>query len=477
MPEQSKKHFSRRQFLRTGAVVSTGLMILPRHVLGGPGYVAPSDRLNIAGIGAGGRGQSILGDAKKNKFAQIVALCDVDDKRAEGTYRANKKAKRYKDFRVMLEQQKDIDAVMIATPDHTHAVAAMAAIQLKKHVYVEKPLTHNIYEARMLTEAARKYKVVSQMGNQGSSGDGIRQICEWIDAGIIGEVRRVHCWTNRPIWPQGIASPSGQHKIPAHLDWDLWLGPAPQRNYHPAYLPFKWRGWWDYGTGALGDMGCHIIDPAFKALKLGYPTAVEASVGQVYVDDFRLADFPDSCPPSSKVHYQFPDRDNLPAVELIWYDGGILPRRPDELLPDEPLGENGTLFDGSKGKIICGVYGSNPRLLPTKANDNFNPPDPTIPRVPEGHVGNWIKGCREGTPTSSNFDYAGPLTETVLMGNLAIRAYNQKKLKKGKRPGDWAPWKYEGRKQLLWDGEKMQITNYEAANQFVKRDYREGWSL
>ena len=477
-----KKKISRRKFVETTGIALGGITLIPRHALGGKGFVAPSDQLNIAGVGAGGRGHGILNRAAKNNASNIVALCDVDDNRAAAAYKKYDNALRYKDFRVMLEKQKDIDAVMVATPDHTHAAVAMAAMQLGKHVYVEKPLTHNIYEARMLTEAAKRYKVATQMGNQGASGEGVRKIIEWIEAGTIGDVTRVICWTNRPIWPQGLQTPKGEHEIPEGLDWDLWLGPAPKRDYNPAYLPFRWRGWWDFGTGALGDMGCHVMDPPFRALKLGYPTSVEASVGQVYAGDFQLADIPDSCPPSSKVHLEFPAREGMPPVELIWYDGGIMPQRPEELLPDEQMGnsDGGVIFEGSKGKIMCGTYGVNPILLPTKLQKEFEEPEPSIPRVPngsDGHQQHWVKACKEGTPTSSDFAYAGPFTEAVLMGNLGIRSYNIKKLKAGKTPSGWDPWKFPGRIKLNWDGENMKITNFDDANQFVKRKYRDGWSL
>ncbi len=475
----SKKKLTRRKFLKNSAVVGSGIMIVPRAVLGGPGYTAPSDQINVAGIGVGGRGSSIVRGASKVEGVNIISLCDVDFKYASKTFAAYPQATTYQDFREMLAKEKDIDAVMIATPDHTHAVCAMPAIQMGKHVYVEKPLTHDIYEARMLTEAAKKHKVATQMGNQGNSGEGVRQIGEWLNSGVIGDVTKVHCWTNRPIWPQGVATPGGQHAVPKDLNWDLWLGTAPQRDYNPAYLPFKWRGWWDYGTGALGDMGCHIIDTAFKVLDLGYPTAVEASVSQVYVGDFVLADFPDSCPPSSKVHFDFPARADMPAVELVWYDGGIMPRRPDELGANEQMGDSdgGVLFEGTRGKIVCGVYGKNPSLLPYKAMDYFKQPEQTIPRIENGHIGSWIEACKGGTPASSNFDYSGPLTETVLMGNLAIRSYNYKELKPGKTPTSWDPWTYPGRLKLNWDGKNMKITNFDIANQFVKREYRGSWSL
>ena len=479
---KDKKKLSRRKFIKSTSTVAAGFTIIPRHVLGGAGFIAPSDKLNIAGVGAGGRGQSILKGAFKGGMVNIVALCDVDDKRAATTYKKYEKAARYKDFRQMLEKQKDIDAVMVATPDHTHAVIAMAAMQLGKHVYVEKPLAHNIYEVRMMTEAARKNKVVTQMGNHGASGDGVRKIIEWIEAGVIGDVTRVLCWTNRPIWPQGIQTPKGKHEIPDGLDWDLWQGPAKERDYNPAYLPFKWRGWWEYGTGALGDMGCHVIDPPFRALKLGYPTSVEASVGQVYSGDFQLADIPDSCPPSSKVHLEFPARGDMPPVEMIWFDGGIMPKRPEELLPDEPMGnsDGGVIFEGSKGKIMCGVYGVNPTLLPTSLHKDFKEPEETIPRIKNGAAGhqqNWVEACIHGTSTTSGFEYAGPFTEAVLMGNLGIRSYNMKKLKVGKTPQSWDPWKFPGRLKLEWDGPNMKVINFDDANQFVKREYRDGWSL
>lgn len=472
---KQKKKLNRRNFVKSASAVSAGFLILPRHVLG-RGFVAPSDKVNIAVVGAGGRGSSLL---KAVKSQNIVALCDVDQKQAGDSFKAFDKAAAYTDFRVMLEKQKDIDAVMVATPDHTHGVIGMAAMQLGKHVYVEKPLAHNIYEARMMTEMARKNKLITQMGNQGASGEGVMKIMEWINAGLIGDVHKVHCWTNRPIWPQGLPTPTGKHDVPAELDWNLWLGPAKKREYNPAYLPFKWRGWWDFGTGALGDMGCHIIDPPFRALKLGYPTSVECSVSQVFVGDFHEADYKDSCPPATKVHLQFPARENMPEVEMIWYDGGILPKRPEELLPDEPMGEwdGGCIFEGTKGKIMCGVYGRKPTLLPSKRMKTEKLPEPSLRRVEDGHQMSWVNAIRKGTPVTSSFDFAGKLTETVLMGNLAIRSHEHRVLKAGKKPGYWNPYNYPGRKKLLWDGQNMNITNFDYANSFVKREYREGWSL
>ena len=469
---------TRRKFLKTAGLGATTFMIVPRHVLGGPAYTPPSDKLNIAGIGVGGRGADILRNAHKGK-ENIVALCDVDDKRAADTYKTYSKAKRYKDFRKMLEQQKDIDAVMVGAPDHIHAVAALPAMQLGKHVYVEKPLAHNIYETRLLTEAAQKYKVATQMGNQGASEEGVLRMQEWYESGLIGEVHRVHCWTNRPIWPQGIPKPTEKQPIPTQLDWNLWQGPAKTRPYNAAYLPFKWRGWWDYGTGALGDMGCHILDPVYRLLQPGFPTQLEASVGQVYVGDFQLADYADSCPPCSKIHIKFPEKDGQPALEVIWYDGGILPQRPDELKSDEMMGDSGggCIFEGSKGKMMCGVYGRNPTLLPTQLMQYFKEPEPFIPRVPEGHQRQWVNACKNGTPTNSSFDYAGPFTEMVLIGNLAIRAHEYKVLKPGKKPGDWDPYAFPGRTSLFWDSKNIKITNFDEANRFVKRAYRKGWEI
>ena len=477
---------SRRSFLERSALATVGLTIVPRHVLGGQGYRAPSDRLNIAGVGAGGRGEDVLEGASGyneetgETLDNIVALCDVDDKQAAPTYKRYASAKRYTDYRVMLDEMRDsIDAVTIATPDHMHAVVAMAAMQLGKHVYVEKPLTHDVYEARMLTQAARRHGVATQMGNQGNSGEGIRRICEWIWAGTIGDVRTVHTWTNRPVWPQGLIRPVDTRPVPATLDWDLWLGTAPKRAYHPSYLPFSWRGWWDYGTGALGDMACHIIDPVFKALKLGYPTSVEASAS-VFVDDWDPLPNLGSAPNSSMIHFDFPAREGMPPVQVSWYDGGILPRRSNDLREDEMMGDEdgGCLFVGSKGAIMCETYGANPVLLPTAKMEDFDQPAPTLARVEggaDGHQRVWVDACKGGPPCSSNFDYSGPLTEMVLMGNLALRSFMLSEPYIDDEGRDKVH--YPGRTKLLWDGEAMRITNFDDANQFVRREYRDGWSL
>ena len=482
---KSLESVSRRSFLMHSGAALGGIMILPRHVLGGPGHRAPSDRLNIAGIGAGGRGTQVLAgacgynDDTGATLENIVALADVDDERAAATYERYPNAARYRDFRVMLDEMHDsIDAVAVATPDHMHAVAAMAAMQLGKHVYVEKPLTHDVYEARALTRAARRYGVATQMGNQGNSGEGIRQICEWIWAGTIGDVHTVHTWTNRPVWPQGLVRPKETPPVPANLDWDLWIGTAPMRPYHPSYLPFSWRGWWDFGTGALGDMACHIVDPVFKALKLGYPSAVEASAS-VFVQNWRPIDNLGSAPNSSIIRFEFPAREDMAPCKVIWYDGGLLPPRPDELRDDETMGDGGggCLFEGTKGKIMCETYGFNPSLLPTSKMEGFEPPAAELPRVEgdiRGHQRAWVDACKGGAPCSSNFDYAGPLTEMVLMGNLALRSFM---LAEPFGEGRRRRMRYAGRKKLRWDGENMRITNFDAANQFVRRTYRDGWSL
>jgi len=438
---------SRRDFIGATAAAAV-FTIVPRHVLGGPRHIPPSEKLNIAGIGAGGRGADNL-DAVSGE--NIVALCDVDQQRAAPTFNRYPKAKKYSDFRIMLEKQKDIDAVIVATPDHIHAVATITAIKMDKHVYCEKPLTHSIYEARMVAQAAREHKVATQMGIQGHSGEGIRLLCEWIWDGAIGPVREVHTWTDRPgsWWPQGITRPKDTPPLPPTLDWDLWLGPSPYRPYHPAYVPFKWRGWWDFGTGPIGDMGIHNSSPIFWALKLGYPTSVEV-VSQEGNNE-------ETGPVKSIVRYEFPVRGDMPPVTLVWYDGGNMPPRPQELEPDRRLGDNdgGSLLIGDKGKILApGWCAESPRLIPESKMKEYKLPPKTIPRSP-GHHQEWIAACKGGKPPTANFDFSGPLTEVLLLGNIAIRT---------------------GEK-LLWDGPNMKITNIPEANKYIRRQYRQGWTL
>jgi predicted dehydrogenase len=471
---------SRRAFLKTMGLAGAAFTILPRHVLGGNGFIAPSDTVYIAGIGVGGKGTSDLTGFAKNPKAKISFLCDVDDRMAVESKKNFPNAKYYKDFRVMLDKEaKNIDAVSVSTADHTHAVAAMAAMQRGKHVYVQKPLTHDIYEARMLTEAAKKYKVVTQMGNQFASADYVRTCKEWVDAGLIGDVTQVQVWTNRPVWPQGIATPTGKHDIPKELDWDLWLGPTKKIDFNPAYLPFNWRGWWQFGTGALGDMGCHIMDAPFRILPIDYPSEVECSATTAWEGFFKEADYADSCPSSSIIHLKFPRKDGKGDIKMTWMDGGLQPKRPDELLPEEVMGSwgNGYIFEGTKGKIM-GNYESQPTLLPSSRMKEVTLPSQTIPRIQgaqEGHYTQWVEACTKGygnMQLSSSFDYAGPFTEAVLMGNLAIRSYNQRKMN-----ADGKGYTFPGRKKLLWDAKSMKITNFEPANEFVKREYRAGWSL
>ncbi|HPY50918.1 MAG TPA: Gfo/Idh/MocA family oxidoreductase, partial [Sedimentisphaerales bacterium] len=359
---KSKKGISRRRFMSHAAAVAA-FTVVPRHVLGGPRRIAPSEKLNIAGIGVGGRGGD---DLQGVESENIVALCDVDWQSAAGAFRRYPNARKYRDFREMLDKEGDgIDAVVVATPDHVHAVASMAAIKKGKHVYCEKPLTRTIHEARALTLAAREAKVATQMGNQGMAFEGNRLIKEWIWDGAIGDVREVHVWSDRPThqgklplwWAQGIERPTDTPAVPDHLDWDLWLGPAPYRPYHPAYVPFRWRGWWDFGSGGLGDMGIHNLAPVFSALKLGAPTSVHASSTAVYEETLPLA---------STVHYEFPARGDMPPVTVHWYDGGLIAARPPELEDGRELPrEDGLVFVGDRGTmLVTGWGGNSPRLIP-----------------------------------------------------------------------------------------------------------------
>ena len=472
----SNEDSSRRDFIKTSSLAASAFFIVPRHVLG-KGFVAPSDKLNIAAIGVGGKGKSDIWSFSKSPNVNIVALCDVDDRESVTSRERFPKAKYYKDFREMLSKDhRGIDAVSISTPDNTHAVATLAAMQLGKHVYTQKPLTHDIYEARILGQAAKKYKVITQMGNQGGSGNGVRRMKEIYDSGVIGEVHKVLCWTNRPVWPQAIPT-DNVDPIPAELDFDLWLGPAKKVGYNKAYLPGNWRGWWPYGTGALGDMACHIMDPVYRILPILYPVSVECSVAATWTFTLREKDHnPDWTPFSSSIHLDYPRNDNKGNIKVSWYDGGILPELPEELLPGEAFGnsDGGVLFIGDKGKLMADCYGANPRLLPLKKNETLNIPE-TIKRVPnEDHYLNWVDACIAGYgkgQTSSPFEYAAPFTESILIANLALRSWMLRDNPNAKKTAD----KYNGRKKLLWDAANMKVTNYELADQFVKREYREGW--
>ena len=455
---------SRRQFLRTAAGAAAAFTIVPRHVLGGKGFTAPSDTVNIGAIGAGGKATGTL---QALMSENVMALCDVDDSRAADTRARFPKASYDRDFRVMLDKHgKDLDAVVVTTPDHMHATAGLAAMELGKHVYIEKPLARTIAEVRMLTEMAEKNpQLITQMGNQGASGNGIRRTQELYEAGLIGDVHTVYAWTNRPVWPQGGALPQGEDPIPADFDWNLWLGIAAMRPHNNAYHPFSWRGYWDFGTGALGDMGCHIVDSPFYILELGYPVSAEASVAQVFSQPWNPDYHPETCPPATKIHVKFPARGEKPPVELVWSDGGILPGRPEELGVDEPMGnsDGGFLMVGTKGKLMADVYGQNPRLLPTSRMDEINVPE-TLPRVETSHEMDWINGIKEGYQPSSHLGKAGPLTETILMGNLAVRGYEYRFPKMDGQEGEY---ELRGRTRLLWDGEAMRVTNVDEMNRFV----------
>jgi len=471
----------RRNFIKKSAATSAAFTIVPSFVLGKT-HIPPSDTVYVGAFGVGGRGEGVMRRLDATKKVKYVALCDVDDRRAAGAYKKYSKAKKYKDFRKVYDNHlNEIDAIMVATPDHTHAPIAIPFMKAKKHAYVEKPLTHNINEARIMTQIAKENGLVTQMGNQGASSAGSREAKEWIQSGILGKIYRVDCWTNRPVWPQGVPLPTEKQAVPKELDWDLWLGPAAMRDYNAAYLPFKWRGFWDFGTGALGDMGCHIMETPFGVLDLGYPTEAEASCTTNWVGDFIEADYSASCPASSIVRLKF-NTEAHGDIALNWYDGGILPDLPDELKDGEKIGDNGggSIFYGTKGTLITDVYSRNARLLPSSNMELFNPPKPYLKRIADdvdGHQKNFVEACLNGSETSSDFKISGPLTEAVLMGNLAIKAFQYKKLKPGKKLGDWDPFEYPGRRKILWDGANMKVINWDLANEWVRGTYRKGWEL
>lgn len=447
----SGQRISRRRFL-VNSGVTAAVAVVPRHVLGGAGHTAPSEKLNIAGIGVGGMGRSNL---RELEGENIVALCDVDRAYAAETFKRYPQAKVYTDYREMLDKEKGIDAVMIATPDHTHAVISMEAMRRGKHVYCQKPLTHDIHEARTLAKTARETGVTTQMGIQGHSGEGARLICEWIQDGAIGEIHEIDAWCSLSYYPFGHAywsskwnrRPEDTPAVPTTLDWDLWLGPAPERPYHPAYHPAVWRCWWDFGCGMMGDRGAHTLDPAVWALKLGYPTSVEAT---------SLDLNPDTHPLASVVTYQFPARDGFPPLKLTWYEGLRAPR-PPELEDGRQMGhaEGGVLFKGTRGKLVGGVYGESPRLIPETRMKEYKLPARTIPRVKGTHEQDWVRACKSGQRAGADFEYSALLTEICLLGNIA------KRMDAG----------------IEWDGPGMKVTNLPQANQYVQTPYREGWSL
>jgi len=463
--------FTRRQFVGGLAIASAAFQVVPGSVLGLNGATSPNEKLNLGGVGVGGQG---AGDLASLESENIIALCDVDWGHAAGTFKRHPNAKRFRDYRRMLDEVKELDAVVVATPDHVHAFASMAALRLGKHVYCEKPLTHSVWEARQVAQLARDKKVTTQMGNQGQASDETRRLCELVWSGIIGPVREAHIWTDRPsqglfreYWPQGVDRPKDTPKVPETLDWDLWIGPAPVRPYHPAYLPFKWRGWWDFGTGALGDIGCHAFDPVFRALKLGAPLSVQASSSRVNEETFPLA---------SMVTYQFPARSaeiqannyhvkgltgagaggvEMPPLKLVWYDGGLRPPRPESLPEGVPMEDNGRLLVGDKGYILVDS------VFPKSLREETAKVPRTIPRS-VGQYREWVEACKQGKCSGGDFDWAGPLAEAVLLGNVALRVQLRQELTG---------------KALLWDPAAFKISNSTKANQFLRREYRQGWTL
>jgi predicted dehydrogenase len=456
----ARTSISRRQFLGSAAAAA-GFFIVPRNALGGRGKQPPSETLNIAGVGLGAMGSdNLTGCVDTN----IVALCDVDWAMASVTFQRYPKASRYKDYRRMLDKEKSIDGVVVATPDHTHAVITAEAMKRGKHVYTQMPLTHDVWEARQLVKIARQTGVATQMGNERYSGPTIRSLCEYIWDGAIGPIREVHCWTNRPQWPQGLNRPLDKPAVPAELDWDLWLGSAQERPYNPAYHPYNWRGWRDFGTGALGAMGCHTMDGAYWALKLA-----EAETLRIDADSTGPTD--ESYPLAATVRYHFGARGEMPPVTVNWYDGGRRPPRPKEM-PDtrEFIGSNGTIFVGEKGKLVFGALtaGTNPgqagpRFLPQSLGLSYRKPRQTIPRLSgkrqwfkmSRHEEDWLRACKGQRPACSRFEIAGPLTEIALLGDIAVLTG---------RP-------------IEWDGKNLRITNDPEANRLIRRTYRRGWTL
>ncbi|MBM4038611.1 MAG: Gfo/Idh/MocA family oxidoreductase [Planctomycetes bacterium] len=448
----SEKKASRRSFL-THAASGAAFLAVARHVVGGePRKLAPSDKLNVAGVGVGGMGGANINALRDEN---IVALCDVHLKHAAGTLGRYPNAKTYTDYRKMLDEQKEIDAVVVGTPDHTHAVISMAAIKAGKHVYTQKPLTHDVYESRALALAARDAKVATVMGIQGHSGEGALLICEWIADGAIGEVREVDAWCSLSYYPWGHAGwstrwgtrPTDTMPVPEGLDWDLWIGPAPMRPYHRAYHPSTWRAWWDFGCGMMGDRGAHTLDPVYRALKLTAPTSVDASSTGLN---------PETHPVASIVTYQFPARDKLPAVKLTWYDG-LRPPRPEELEQGRVMGnpEGGAIFKGTKGKLMAGVYGESPRLIPESLMKEYKRPEKTLPRIAGSHEQDWARHCKAGTQPSASFAYSGPLIEMCLLGNVARRLDTR----------------------IEWDAANLKVTNVPEAAKLIRTPYRQGWSL
>ncbi|MFC1550968.1 Gfo/Idh/MocA family protein [Candidatus Latescibacterota bacterium] len=453
------RNLSRRSVLAAGIAAP---LIIPRHVLGQTaGRKAPSDTLNIAAVGIGGMGRNYVAGCKSEN---IAALADVDDTMGAPVFELYPKAKTYRDYRIMIEKEKGIDAVIVGTPDHSHAVIAMAAISLGKHVYVAKPMTRTIHEARTLTQAARDAGVATQMSVQSCCSDESLTTAEWIQAGAVGAVREIHVWSDRPVWPQGIARPADTPRVPSTLDWDVWLGPAPERPYHPFYHPFDFRGWYDFGTGALGDMACHSFHAFFPVLKLGIPSSVSASAtfARVPAGDMpadpewsrsRPVESGETFPPSSIVTWDFPARGNLPPLRMFWYDGGLTPPLPMGMKLSRKLAGDGVIFVGDKGSMLTGFTGG-PILLDNDRQRSFTKPPKTMERS-QGHYMEWIDACKGGKSANCNFDFGSVITEAALLGVIAQRL------------GGY----------LEWDADQAVFTNSDEANALVDPPYRTGWSL
>src|SRR5579872_3488533 len=512
-PVDSPHHpVSRREFLAQSATAAIGFSIVPRHVLGGPGYVPPSDKVNIAFIGVGSQGMRVMLKFLREADVQGVAVCDVNKSGAnhpqwstheycnsvrnllgvssgwdwlspdqpiqlthsltatcgvsgrepcqkiiDAYYGTQQRSGQYhgcaayNDFRELLEKEKDLDAVVVCTTDNLHAAVSAAAMKKGKHVFCQKPLTHTIYEARRIAEIARETKVATQIAVANQASESNRQLCEWIWSGAIGPVREVVNWSSRPFWAQAIQRPKETEPVPDGLDWDLWLGPAPVRPYNHVYLPFVWRGWTDFGCGALGDMGSYSYDTIFRVLKLEAPTSIEASSTDRYDETY---------PQASIIRYQFAARGDMPPVKFTWYDGGLKPARPEELEPGRPLKgtgdeDEGLLFIGNSGKILCGFNGRGPKLIPQSKMDAFQPPPKTLPRSP-GNEREWLDACKGGkTKTGGNFEFEGMVTETLLLGNVAVCTGEP----------------------ISWDRNNLKITNSDAAQKMVAPERRKGWEL
>jgi len=444
-----KNDISRRSFLRSTGLASVAAVAFPAILRSQTTGGSPNNRLNVACIGVGGRGGAAVQGLKGEN---LVAFCDVDDVRAAKTYDEFPNVPRERDYRRLLDKYANqIDAVTVSTPDHMHFPIALAALQLGKHVFVEKPLTHTIWEARQLAKLAGEKKVATIMGNQGHANEGPRILKEWLDAGVLGEVRELHSWTDRPIWPQGVKGPDHSKFIPVvpdSLDWNLWLGVAADRPYDPAYAPFNWRGYWDFGTGALGDMGCHILDGAFWALGLDAPSRIEAISG-------RANEL--SAPTSSMITYHFPAKGTRPAIKWTWYDGGLQPALPAGWEEGRQFPTNGTLVVGSKATALTSIYYESVRIIPEVKMRELGPtlPAKTLPRVEGGHFPEWIRACKGGPAAGSNFEYAAKLTELCLLSNVAIRS----------------------RQPIEWDASAMKVTNLPSANQFITKEYRAGFGV